>query len=218
MADTAGLTLKEPQQIDWDNYNPGKKYQAPPPAKGGDGKAIVYTGQLPNTIGTEQDNDGYRRYTLDPIKLIKNGNGVDGYVIRFTRASVKPFEKNGKVQNASAVGNVLRSAGVSAKPQRTAEYDAAMNAVKGRVISFTVDWEARNKETGETVRGYDNFPNDPDRPGQKKAILRGARTSEDGRMIPADTYRDKEGNVQTVSSEVLFANARVRYFVDPSRK
>ena len=207
MAETAGLGLKEPSQIDWDNYNPGSKYQAPPPALGGDGKAITYTGQLPTAITQEQDDAGYRRYLLDPIKLVKNGNGVDGYTIRFTRASVKPFEKNGKVQNASSVGNVLRSAGVNSKPQRTAEYDAAMNAVKGRVITFTVDWEARNKDTGETVRGYANFPDDPDRPGHKKAILKAG-----------DVYKTKEGETKTVESEVLFANARVRYFVDPSRK
>ena len=205
--DTAGLGLKEPQQIDWDNYNPGSKYQAPPVALGGDGKSIVYTGQLPTAIAAEQDDEGYRRYLLDPIKLVKNGSGADNYVIRFTRASIKPFEKNGKVQNASPVGNVLRSAGVSAKPQKTVEYDAAINAVKGRVVSFTIDWEARNKDTGETVRGYENFPDDPDRPGQKKAILK-----------QGDVYKTREGETKTVQSEVLFANARVRYFVDPSRK
>ena len=204
--DTAGLDLKEPQQIDWDNYNPGSKYVRPPDVKGADGKAIVFTGQLPTTIALEQDNDGYRRYMFDPIKLVKNGNGVDGLIVRFTRASVKPFEKNGKVQNASPVGNVLRSAGVSAKPQRTAEYDAAVNAVKGRVVAFTLDWEARNSETGETVRGYDNFPQDPDRLGTKKAILKAG-----------DIYKTKEGETKIVQSEVLFANARVRYFVDPSR-
>lgn len=201
--DTAGLGLKEPSQIDWDNYNPGGKYQAPPPAVGADGKNIVYTGQLPTTITQEQDRDGYRQYVLDPIKLVKNGNGADGVTIRFTRASVKPFEKDGKVQNASPAGNVLRSAGVAAKPQKTAEYDAAMNAAKGRVVQFTIDWEARDKDTGETVRGYMNFPEDPDRPGQRKAILHAG-----------DEYKDKEGVTQTVKAEVLFANARVRYFVD----
>ena len=207
--DTAGLGLKEPQQIDWDNYNPGSKYIPPPVPVGADGKVLVFTGQLPTTIEKEQADAGYRRYLLDPIKLVKNGNGVDGYTIRFTRASVKPFEKNGKVQNASPVGNILRSAGVSAKPQRTAEYDATMNAVKGRVVAFTLEWEARTKSTDpiqETVRGYANFPNDPDRPGTKKAILKAG-----------DTYTTKEGVTAVVQSEVLFANARVRYFVDPSR-
>lgn len=203
---TPGIGLNEPNQIDWDNYNPGSKYQTPPDAIGADGKAIVYTGQLPTDVVQEADRDNYRQYLLDPIKLVKNGQGVDGYVIRFTRASIKPFERDGKVQNASPVGNLLRSAGVTAKPQRTTEYDAAMNTVKGRVVSFTIDWFAKNKETGEMVRGYANFPDDPDRPGKKKAILKAG-----------DQYKDKEGNVKTVQSEVLFANAQVRYFVDANR-
>lgn len=203
----AGLGLQEPAQIDWENYNPGSKYQRPPDAIGVDGKPIVYTGQLPQTIVSEQDDAGYRRYLLDPIKLVKNGNGVDGYVIRFTRASVKPFEKNGKVQNASAIGNVLKSAGVTAKPQKTVEYDAAVNAVKGRVVTFTIEWEARNKDTGEQVKGFVNFPEDPDRPGTRKAILKAG-----------DTYLDADKQPQVVKSEVMFANARVRYFVDGNRK
>ena len=205
--DTAGLGLKEPQQIDWDNYNPGSKYQAPPVPLGPDGKNLVFTGQLPSAIAQETDKEGYRQYVLDPIKLVKNGSGIDGYTIRFTRASIKPFEKEGKVQNASPVGNILRSAGITAKPQKTFEYDAAVNAAKGRVVSFTLDWEARNKDTGETVRGYSNFPDDPERPGQKKAILK-----------QGDVYKTREGETKIVQSEVLFANARVRYFVDPSRK
>ena len=204
---TSGIGLNEPNQIDWDNYNPGSKYQAPPEAVGVDGKSIIYTGQLPTDIVPEVDSKtNFRTYLLDPIKLVKNGQGPDGYTIRFTRASVKPFERNGKVQNASPIGNLLRSAGVTAKPQRTVEYDAAVNAVKGRVVSFTIDWEARDKDSGEQVRGYTNFPDDPDRPGRKKAILK-----------QGDTYKTKEGETKTVTSEVLFANARVRYFVDTNR-
>lgn len=204
--DSNGLGLKEPQQIDWDNYNPGSVFTVPPPALDPEGKAIIYTGQLPSVIGTEQDNDGYRRYLLDPIKLVKNGNGVDGATIRFARASVKPYEKNGKTQNASAVGNLLRSAGVTAKPQTTAEYDAAVTASRGRIVSFTLDWEARDKNTGEQVRGYANFPNDPERPGQKKAILHAG-----------DEYTAADGTKQTVKADVLFANARVRSFIAPRK-
>ena len=223
---TAGIGLKEPSVMDWDNYNPGSKYQRPPEAKGVDGKALVYTGQLPQTIfdggntPTEKDvdRDGFRSYLLDPIKLVKNGGTADGYVIRFTRASVKNFERNGVVQNASPVGNLLKSAGVTAKPQRTAEYDQAMLSTRGRVVTFTIEWQAKNKDTGEEIWGYDNFPNDPERPGQKKAILRGEHVDEKtGEVIPPDTYTNKEGQVVPVKSEVLFANARVRYFVDGNR-
>lgn len=205
--DTAGIGLKEPQPIDWDNYNPGSKYQAPPVPVNADGSRRVFTGQLPGVIAEETDRDGFRSYLMDPIKLVKNGGDADGYVIRFTRASIKNFEKNGVVQNASPAGNVLKSVGVSAKPQKTFEYDAAFKAIRGRVASFTLDWFAKDKNTGEMVRGYENFPDDPERPGQKKAILK-----------TGDTYKNADGQQATVKSEVLFANAQIKYFVDTSRR
>ena len=204
----SGTSLKEPNPIDWDAYNPGSKFQVPPPAKGVDGKYVVYHAQLPTTIAAEADDDGYRRYLLDPITLVKNGQGIDGYTIRFTRASVKAFTgKDGKAVNASQAGNVLKAAQVAAKPQKTAEYDAAFNLIKGKIVPVTVDWYAKNKDTGEQVRGYENFPVDPDRPGQRKAILKAG-----------DTYTDAQGNTQTVKAEVLFANAVVKRFIDPTRK
>jgi len=73
-------------------------------------------------------------------------------------------------------------------------------------VPLTLDWTARNKDTGESIRGYQNFPDDPDHPGQKKAILHAG-----------DTYRDRDGATQTVKADVLFANAVVRYFIDPTR-
>lgn len=216
MADTAGLNLNQPPKIDWDNYNPGSKYTPPPVPVGPDGKKIVFSGQVGGIKPTE-DQENNRQYILDPIKLVKMGSGVDGYEIRFTFVGTQPFFKTlpdgtKKPLNASPVGNVLRAGGVTAKPQTVPEYDAAMNLVKGRVIQFTADWEARNKETGETVRGYENFPEDPERPGQRKAILKAGDTY---------TVRDRDGNVtetKTVQSEVLFANLKARFFVDPNRK
>ena len=195
MSDVNQLGLKEPSQVDWDKVG-GSNYQPPPKAKNG-GKFVTYFGQLPSTIETtEQDDDGYRQYVLDPIKLVKNGNGVDGYTIRFARVGLKPWS-NGN--NGTAL--LLKAAGVTTKPQKTAEYDTAIKGIKGRVVPFTLDWQARNKETGETVRGYDNFPDDPTRPGEKKTILKAG-----------DTYRDENGAEQLVKSEVLFANAQLRFF------
>lgn len=207
--DIAGTSLAEPEQIDWDNYNPGSKFTPPPPALGVDGKALVYYGTLPTTVKAEVDEkSNMRTYLLDPIKLVRSGS-ADGYEIRFTRVGLKQFtnKKTGKPINASMAGNLLRSVGITAKPQRTAEYDAAMNLTKGKVASFTIDWQARNKDTGEAIYGYENFPDDPIRPGQKKAVLKAG-----------DTYRDKDGATQVVKADVLFANAKVRFFVDPNRK
>jgi len=211
MSTVSGMNLKEPSEINWNDYNPGSKFQAPPPAVGSDGKAITYYGMIPTLTDAafEVDNEGYRKYLLDPIKLVKSA-GYDGYALRFARASVKPYvdKKTGKPKNASAVGNLLRSCGISMKPQKTAEYDQAVKMCGGKIAAFTIDWSAKNKDTGEEVQGYENFPDDPTRPGFKKAILR----AEDG-----DQYRDKNGTWVPVTSEVLFANARLRFFNDPAK-
>lgn len=195
MSDMSGTKLNEPNQVDWDKVG-GSSYTPPPPAQDQAGNNIVYFGQLPTTIVEETDDDNYRTYQLDPIKLVKNGPGVDGYTIRFARVGLKPW-KNGN--NGTAI--LLKGAGVNAKPQSTAEYDQAMKAVRGKVVPFTIDWEARNKETGETIRGFNSFPEDPLRPGQRKTILK-----------QGDTYLDENGTATVVKSEVLFANARVRFF------
>lgn len=195
--DTAGLKLAEPTKVDWDKIG-GGNYQAPPPAVDPTtGKNIIYFGQLPPIIAEEQDDEGYRSYLLDPIKVTKSGPGADGYVIRFTRVGLRPWS-NGN--NSAAL--LVKASGVPAKPQTTSEYDNAMKMVRGKIAAFSIDWKARNSETGEVVRGYANFPDDPARPGFKKAILK-----------QGDTYTDPETKeTKVVKSDVLFANAVVRFF------
>lgn len=201
MADVNGKNLAEPTQVDWDKVG-GGSYTPPPAARDAAGNYIRYFGQLPLTVVEDVNDNQYRTYVFDPIKLVKNENkSVDGYELRFTRTSLQPF-KNGS--NSTAI--LLKAAGVQAKPQKTAEYDSAIKMVKGKVVPFSIEWQARNKETGETVRGYENFPDDPTRPGQKKSILKAG-----------DTYRDQDGNEQVVQSEVLFANAQLRFFEAPRK-
>lgn len=208
---TSAMNLKEPDQIDWNNYPSGSAYQAPPIPLGPDGKPIKYFGMVPqlNEAAFEADKEGNRQWVIDPLTITNSGQSVDGYKIRFTRINTRQFvsRKTGKSTGTSSVGNYLRSAGITAKPQKNNEYDAAVRATQGKKVTFTLDWEARNKDTGEQVKGYENFPLDPDRPGQRKAILKAG-----------DTYKDASGAEQVVKSEVLFANARLKYFVDPSRK
>ena len=203
------MNLKEPDQLNWDGYASGSQWVAPPPALGPDGKPIVYFGQVP-PLGEKAfgvTDEGYRQYDIDPITLVRAGEGVNGYKIRFTRVTTKKFQKNGTPIDASSVGNYLRACGITNKPQKNAEYDAAVKATQGKTPGFTVDWEARSKDTGEKIKGYVNFPDDPERPGQKKAILKSG-----------DVYKDETGALKAVQAEVMFANVRVRYFKDPNRK
>jgi len=206
--------LNKAPKVDWANFNPTSKFQAPPPALDDRGMPIVYQGIAPREVKTGETEDGYLEFLLDPI-VMKLGQRT--YEIRFTRASVKLFEKTKRdgtkvTQNANKVGTFLKSAQVNAAPQENEQYIAAVKMAGGKTIHFTIDWSAYNKDNQERVDGYLAFPEDPERPGQRKAIL-----------TKGETYNvlDRKGNIietRTVKSDVLFANARVRYFVDPTRK
>lgn len=221
MSDIGQMNLKEPEPVNWEEYNSGSRFQAPPPALGPDGKPITYYGVVADAKEDTPD-EGYLNYILDPIKIVQAGTD-NGYTLRFTRASVKPFTKKGPdgepiaiKGNPNKLANLLRAAGLAVKPQTNADYRAAVKAVVAakKPVMFTIDWEAYNKDTGERVKGYLAFPDDPQRPGQKKAVLKA------GDVI---NEVDSKGNIigtKTVTSEVLFANARLRYFQDatPKRK
>lgn len=209
---TAQTNLREPERTDWDNYNAGSKYAPPPPATDAAGNPITYYGVAEGVGETKADAD-FLNFLIDPIKLTRSGP-YDGQQIRFTRASLKPFERNGEPMkgNPSKLGNFLRACGIQAKPQTNTEWRAAVGMTKGKTFPLTIDWEAYNKDTQESVKGYLSFPEDPERPGQRKSILKR------GDVI---VERDRKGQVtgtRTVESEVLFANARLRYFVDAATK
>jgi hypothetical protein len=216
MTDIAQTNLREAPQVNWDNYNAGGGYTPPPPALDEAGRPIVYTGVAsPKADGA--DRDGYLQFLLDPVKITKGDH--KGYELRFTRASVAPFTKpdaDGVRQpmkgNPNAAANFLRSCGLAAKPQTNSEYIASMQRAAGKEFTFTIDWEAYNKDTGERVKGFLAFPLDQERPGQRKTILK-----------KGDTYNvvDRKGNIletKLVESDVLFANARVKFFQDPTKQ
>lgn len=198
------IKLIDPEPMDWDKFNPSSKWTPPPPALGPDGKPIFYTVQLPTDLSKPErfgaTDEGYRRYDVGPLKFVKNGGMIDGTEIRFYSVSVKKFRnrKTNEPMEVSSAGKLIRSAGIVAKPQRNEEYDQAIRQASGRVITITIDWKAKNKDTGETVEGYVNFPIDP-KTGLRKAILEQGDVLPDGRQIV---------------SERLFANAVVRNVID----
>jgi hypothetical protein len=212
--DIAQQNLREPEQVDWDNLGKSS-YVAPPPALGPDGKAIVYFGQVSEVKKTDPDQ-GYLNFQID-FKVVKS-NIADGLRVR-TWLSARPFmskDAEGNLMplkgNPNKLAQFLRSAGLQAKPQTNSEYEASVKAASTKTVPFTIDWEAKNKDTGETVRGYNSFPDDPERPGQKRSILKAG-----------DVYNeiDSKGNIigtKTVQSEILFANVRLKYFQDPTPK
>ncbi len=114
--------------------------------------------------------------------------------------------KTGKPKDVNGTALLLKGAGVAAKPQDTAQYDAAVKLLRGKVVPVTIDWRGKNKDTGEVVETFANFPMDPDRPGQRKSIVK------QGDVL------DGTQKGQVVTSEVIFANAQIRFVQDPTRK
>lgn len=211
--DTAQINLKEPEQADWDTLSKGSSYAPPPPAEGPDGKPITYFGTVAEVKLADNDDNGYLNYQVD-MKFVRSGS-YDGRQIR-TWVSTRPFMKKdagGTLQpikgNPNSLAKFLLAAGLQAKPQTNSEYSAAVKLVNGKAIGFTLDWEAKNKDTAETVRGFRRFPEDSERPGQRKTILKAGDVLNE---------LDSKGNVigtSTVQSEILFANARLKYFQNP---
>lgn len=216
MNDLAQTGLREPEQVDWDNAFKGSTYSAPPPAFDASGKPIVYYGQVVEAREADKNDDGYLQYQVD-LKIVKSGQ-YDGTKLR-TWISTRPFMKRnvaGELEpikgNPNSMAKFLRSAGLQAKPQSNSEYVASIKAVNGKALGFTIDWEAKNRDTGEVVRGYACFPDNTEFPGTKKSILKA------GDVV---TERDKKGNVtgtRAISSEIMFANARLKYFQDATPK
>lgn len=208
MTDTAQLNLTEPAQCDWDTAYSTSKYIAPPPALGPDGKPIHYQGTIKAATPTDAD-EGYLNYMVD----FELPNGARTRVW----ASTKPFSKDDgsgvrvpMKGNPNKLGSLLRSAGLQAKPQTNSDYQASVRSILNRKATFTIDWEAKNKDTGEVVKGYNAFPVDP-ATGERQAILKAGDT--------VNLLGDKGAIVgtTTVKSEVLFANPRVKYFQDAAK-
>lgn len=219
MVDISQTNLSEPERVEWDSAFSGSKYSAPPPATGPDGKPITYFGQVIEckTVNADVDREtekAYLQYQVD-FKLVRSGS-ADGQQVRtwistrpFTRVNALTGEREPMKGNPNRLASFLRSAGLAAKPQSNGEYSAAVKMVSGKAVPFTIDWKARNKDTGEQIRGYLSFPEDSERPGTRKSILK------KGDLV---TLRDAKGAVtgeKIVESEVLFANAEVKYFQDP---
>jgi hypothetical protein len=215
--DLAQTKLAEPKQMNWDSWESGaSKWQAPPPALDLSLKPIVYYGIAQTAIervsdfALNENGEPYLNFALEPV-IITQGD-YKGYTIRFVEASVKPFEKNGKPVNAHKLGNYLRACGLTAKPQTNDEYRAAVRMAQPKQFAFTLDWEASSKDTGEKIKGYLAFPDDPERPGQRKAILHAG----DFYQVIGTDYKPT-GALAQVKADVLFANARLRFFRDPAK-
>ena len=120
-------------------------------------KAGIYTLRAPDSFpstsfGSTRNNDLSAQ--IDPTIV---GPTNEGFNIRFTKISAKPFKRSGVT--VSQIGDYLRACGrtgtVPAEPQALAD---AVAETAGRVYQAELDWRAYNKNTGFQVEGMKNFP------------------------------------------------------------
>lgn len=208
----AQQNLREPERTDWDNAYKGSRYAPPPPAYDEKGKLIVYQAKLKDIIEVDAD-EGYLNFQADFSLVDHPDVNIRGWISArpFMRRNRETGELEPMKGNPNKLGSLLKAAGLAAKPQTNAEYRAAVKSINGRAIPLTIDWEARNKELGETVRGYYAFPVDQ-ATGQRKAILKS------GDLVYEVDSKNNITGTKNVESEVLFANARLKYFIDQNRK
>lgn len=198
--DAAMLELNEPEQIDYENYDEGGPKSFSPPAEG------IYVGKVPvirdngtliidetNSFGKTQKGD--LKVSVDPIEIVAPGKPENGYKVRFTEFSAKKYVN----RMASPMVDFLRACGSPARPKNNAELRAALKMVSGKTFKFSLQWEARDKGAGTRVQGAENFPK-----------------GTDGKPLP---YITSEHEVDDQNrAKRYWANARIRYVVNPNQK
>lgn len=143
--------LQPIEMLDLDNYKDASEGVVLP-------KAGRYTVQAPDSFPTEafgRTRADVLRVQIDPTIT---GPSNEGYQIRFTNISAKPFKRGGVT--VSQVGDYLRACGVRGRLNSEADIIEAVKSTVNRTYEVAVDWRAYNKNTGFSVEGMANFPSD----------------------------------------------------------
>ena len=150
MADISNIgNLLPAEPLDMDIY-PEAREAAPFPPAG------RYTVRAPETFQFGETAAHYLSAQIDPTIV---GGLFDGYTIRFTKVSAKPFKRGGVT--VSYLGDYLRATGrrqnISGDPQEQAD---AVEGTANLTYDVYVDWKIFEKGTGFVVEGMDRFPSD----------------------------------------------------------
>ena len=144
--------LNSSEPLDLDIYKDAQELPLLPPA----GR---YTVQAPESFPTEafgKTQANFLSVQIDP-KIVSNGH--DGYTLRYTIISAKPFKRSGVT--VSQVGDYLRAVGVRGKVgSDPASIVEAVEQTANQLYEVDIDWRAFHKGTGFTVKGMTNFPSD----------------------------------------------------------
>ncbi len=181
LSELSGLAPVEP--LDLDIYrDPGEARPIPPAGR--------YTLRTADSISFDRTDDGYLVAQIDPVIV---GGPYDGYVVRFTRISTKPFQRGG--MSASRVGDYLRAVGRRGKlPSDQLAIGQVIASTAGETFTADLDWEAYERASGFRLTGMSNFP--PDGSGKYRPY------------VNSPTEFDEHGEPKRV-----WANVRIQRFV-----
>jgi hypothetical protein len=154
MADISALGLQPVETLDLENYAVNRESTFQLPAKG------RYTLRAPDAFPTEAfgtTRAGALSVQIDPTIV---GPSNEGFVVRYTKVSAKPFDRRGV--KVSQLGDYLMACGVRgvyADPQALAD---AAEMTAGQTYEAILDWSAYNKNTGFSLDGMEKFPKKAD--------------------------------------------------------
>jgi hypothetical protein len=100
---------------------------------------------------------GYLSAQIDPTV---KGPKHEGYTVRFTKVSAKPFKRDGVT--VSQAGDYLRACGYQGTLKTPQDVANAIATTAGTTYRAMLDWRAYNKRTGFSLEGMHRFPKTAD--------------------------------------------------------
>jgi hypothetical protein len=183
MADLSHLGGLNPvEALDLENYADNKEkvssFRLPP--KG------VYTVQAPDSFPAaafSRTKAGSLQIQIDPTIV---GPTNEGFTVRFTKVSAKPFKRDGVT--VSQVGDYLRSCGFSGVLADEQSIADAVEATAGAIYEAKLDWRAYSK-SGFSLQGMERFPK----------LADGSYQS----WVEDPTLKDENGNPVKVRANII---------------
>lgn len=153
MADISTLGAMQPvEPLDLDSYADNKESNFSLPSKG------RYTVRAPESFPATsfgRTRAGALSASVDPVII---GPTSEGYVLRFTKVSAKPFKRQGIT--VSQLGDYLRAVGIKGRLTDEQAQADAVESTANAIYQVDVDWRAYNKNNGFSVEGMERFPSD----------------------------------------------------------
>lgn len=186
MADISSLgNLQSSEPVEVPTYSPSTAKPFPPAGR--------YTARVRESFPAEAfgaSKAGYLTIKVDPVIV---GGEYDGYVLKNTSLSTKPWEDRQTGKATSQFARFLSACGVEGKvggsPQEQAD---AAERTASTLIQIDVDWEARNRDANFEVKGMKNFPKNPDGTHSRSVVV-----------LDSDGTPQRDGNGEPVTARAF---------------